>query len=139
MPLTREMYVQRYNVAASRARDQMWVFHSVPLSALGNPEDMRFQLLDHCYGVLAAPDDDGTLTAPVPADVRVEPFDSLFEQRVANRLVTLGYGVIPALPAERLRLAPAPDPRVRVLRGRATRDGRTAEPPPRTGHRAARP
>jgi hypothetical protein len=104
VPLTREMYVQRYNVAASRARDQMWVFHSVPLSALGNPEDMRFQLLDHCYGVLAAHDGEGTLTAPVPEDVRVEPFDSLFEQRVANRLVALGYGVVPAYPVERLRL-----------------------------------
>jgi hypothetical protein len=104
MPLTREMYVQRYNVAASRARDQMWVFHSVPLSALGNPEDMRFQLLDHCYGMLATQDGEGTLTAPVPPDVRVEPFDSLFEQRVANRLVTLGYGVIPSYSAERLRL-----------------------------------
>ncbi|MBB4907796.1 AAA domain-containing protein [Actinophytocola algeriensis] len=105
MPLTREMYVQRYNVAASRARDQMQVFHSVPLSALGNPEDMRFQLLDHCYGVMAAQDDEGTLAAPVPTDVRVEPFDSLFEQRVAHRLVTLGYGVVPAHSVERLRLS----------------------------------
>jgi hypothetical protein len=104
MPLTREMYVQRYNVAASRARDQMWVFHSVPLSALGNPEDMRFQLLDHCYGVMAAQGEDGVLPAPVPSDVRVEPFDSLFEQRVANRLVGLGYAVLPAYQAERLRL-----------------------------------
>ena len=104
MPLTREMYVQRYNVAASRARDQMWVFHSVPLSALGNPEDMRFQLLDHCYGVLAAQDGEGTLTTPVPDDVRVEPFDSLFEQRVANRLVALGYGVVLSYSVERLRL-----------------------------------
>jgi len=104
VPLTREMFVQRYNVAASRARDQMWVFHSVPLSALGNPEDMRFQLLDHCYGVMAAQDGEGTLTTPVPEDVRVEPFDSLFEQRVANRLVVLGYGVIPSYSVERLRL-----------------------------------
>lgn len=27
--LTRDLFVQRYNVAASRAKDQMWVFHSV--------------------------------------------------------------------------------------------------------------
>jgi hypothetical protein len=104
MPLTREMYVQRYNVAASRARDQMWVFHSVPLSALPNPEDMRFQLLDHCYGVLSTQGEEGVLAAPVPPDVRVEPFNSLFEQRVANRLVALGYAVIPAYSVERLRL-----------------------------------
>ncbi len=104
VPLTREMYVQRYNVAASRARDQMWVFHSVPLAALSNPEDMRFQLLDHCYGVMSTQDEDGALTAPVPADVRVEPFNSLFEQRLANRLVALGYPVVPAQSVERLRL-----------------------------------
>src|SRR5699024_1807098 len=48
--LTADQYVQRYNVAASRAKDQMWVFHSMPLSELTNPEDMRFQLLDYCYG-----------------------------------------------------------------------------------------
>jgi hypothetical protein len=87
VPLTREMFVQRYNVAASRARDQMWVFHSIPLAALSNPEDMRFPL-----------------TTAVPADVRVEPFNSLFEQRVANRLVGLGYTVMPAFSVERLRL-----------------------------------
>ena len=36
----------------------------------------------------------------VPEDVRVEPFDSLFEQRVFNRLVDRGYTVIPQFPAE---------------------------------------
>jgi hypothetical protein len=96
VPLTREMFVQRYNVAASRARDQMWVFHSIPLAALPNPEDMRFQLLDHCYGVMSMDRTEGVLTSAVPSDVRVEPFNSLFEQRVANRLVGLGYAVVPA-------------------------------------------
>lgn len=104
VPLTREMFVQRYNVAASRARDQMWVFHSIPLAALSNPEDMRFQLLDHCYGVMSADRSEGVLTSAVPSDVRVEPFNSLFEQRVANRLVGLGYAVIPSFSVERLRL-----------------------------------
>jgi hypothetical protein len=104
VPLTREMFVQRYNVAASRARDQMWVFHSIPLAALSNPEDMRFQLLDHCYGVMSADRSEGVLTSTVPPDVRVEPFNSLFEQRVANRLLGLGYAVAPAYSVERLRL-----------------------------------
>jgi len=35
---------QRYNVAASRARDQVWLFHSVTLNNM-NPADMRYQLL----------------------------------------------------------------------------------------------
>ncbi|GAB3448022.1 hypothetical protein GCM10027436_40600 [Actinophytocola sediminis] len=95
VPLTRDLYVQRYNVAASRARDQMWLFHSIPPGALDNAEDMRFQLLDHCYGL------DGQretyLRAPAPEDRLVEPFDSLFHQHVANRLLALGYTVTPDL------------------------------------------
>jgi very-short-patch-repair endonuclease len=94
VPLTRELFVQRYNVAASRARDQMWLFHSIPPGALDNAEDMRFQLLDHCYGVVAAPEQ--AIPAMVaPQDTLVEPFDSLFTQHVSNRLVSLGYSVLP--------------------------------------------
>jgi very-short-patch-repair endonuclease len=100
--LTRQLYVQRYNVAASRAKDQMWLFHSVTLQELGNPEDMRFALLDYCYGVInrTAVDDDRVLTTAVPDDLRVDPFDSLFEQRVFNRLYDRGFTVIPQYPAE---------------------------------------
>ncbi|MPZ80197.1 MAG: AAA family ATPase [Actinophytocola sp.] len=94
VPLTRDLYVQRYNVAASRAKDQMWLFHSIPPGALDNAEDMRFQLLDHCYGVLASPPDE-SLRMVAPEDTLVEPFPSLFTQHVANRLVALGYSVVP--------------------------------------------
>ncbi|GAA2998643.1 hypothetical protein GCM10010483_49380 [Actinokineospora diospyrosa] len=103
--LTADLYVQRYNVAASRAKDQMWVFHSVRLSDLSNPEDMRFQLLDYCYGVAGRPSGDGGTTSNlVPENDRVEPFDSLFEQRVHNRLVNHGYTVIPQYPSQRYRI-----------------------------------
>ncbi|XVS66404.1 AAA domain-containing protein [Actinosynnema sp. CA-299493] len=103
--LTQDLYVQRFNVAASRAKDQMWVFHSLRLSDLGNPEDMRFQLLDYCYALSGRVDgvDDATHTA-VPEDRKVEPFDSLFEQRVFNRLVDRGYSVVPQFPAEGYRI-----------------------------------
>ncbi len=98
--LTAEMYVQRYNVAASRAKDQMWVFHSVGLSDLGNPEDMRFALLDYVYGVIhQSQHNDGHAMGTVPDDVRVEPFDSLFEQRVFNKIVDRGYIVVPQFEA----------------------------------------
>lgn len=101
--LTGDVYVQRYNVAASRARDQMWLFHSVALSALGNPEDMRFQLLDHCYN--ATRGTGATAVGERVSDtVRVEPFESLFEQRVHNRLCELGYTVIPRFPVEGYRI-----------------------------------
>lgn len=98
--LTAAQYVQRFNVAASRAKDQMWVYHSMPREALTNAEDMRYQLLDYCYGVAnrtsAGP---GELPSAVPEDVRVSPFDSLFEQRVFNRIVDRGYTVTPQVDA----------------------------------------
>ncbi|GAA4991811.1 AAA domain-containing protein [Pseudonocardia tropica] len=99
--LTQPANVQRFNVAASRAKDQMWVFHSVRLDQLHNPEDMRFALLDYCYGVArrGEQDDSGTVAGNVPDDQRVSPFDSLFEQRVCNRLVDRGYAVVPQYPA----------------------------------------
>jgi very-short-patch-repair endonuclease len=40
-------------------------------------------------------DDSGAVGGLVPEDQRVEPFDSLFEQRVHNRLVGRGYTVTP--------------------------------------------
>ncbi|WP_307857471.1 AAA domain-containing protein [Mycobacterium sp. SM1] len=93
--LTGDQYVQRFNVAASRAKDQMWVYHSMPREPLTNKEDMRRQLLDYCYGVVnRAHADTGELTlGSVPEDVVVPPFDSLFEQRVYNRIVDRGYTV----------------------------------------------
>ncbi|MFE0590562.1 AAA domain-containing protein [Micromonospora echinospora] len=109
--LTGEAYVQRYNVAASRAKDQMWLFHSVPLADLGNPEDLRFRLLEYCYavagraqGVTGGDATSGVVTGRVPHDRRVEPFDSLFEQRVYNRLYDRGYTVFPQYPVEQYRI-----------------------------------
>jgi hypothetical protein len=93
---TKEMNLQRYNVAASRARDQMWLYHSVDLAELSHPEDLRRRLLDYCYGVVKRSSEVAPqFQNPVPEDVRVPPFDSLFEQRVFNRLVDRGYSVVP--------------------------------------------
>jgi very-short-patch-repair endonuclease/KaiC/GvpD/RAD55 family RecA-like ATPase len=99
---TTDMYVQRYNVAASRAKDQMWLFHSVVAEDIGNPADMRRQLLDYVYGVInrESAHDERILHDAVPENDRVEPFDSLFEQRVFNRINGRGYTVIPQYPAE---------------------------------------
>lgn len=98
--LTADTYVQRFNVAASRAKDQMWVYHSMPREALTNAGDMRFQLLDYCYGVANRTSaGNGELPSAVPEDVRVAPFDSLFEQRVFNRIVDRGFTVTPQFEA----------------------------------------
>lgn len=99
--LNREMYVQRYNVAVSRAQDQLWLFHSVTLDQVPRTDDLRHQLLDYCYGIMRK----GRDLAPgvsdlVPEDVRAEPFDSLFEQRVHNRMVERGFTVVPQLEAQ---------------------------------------
>ena len=103
--LTQEMYVQRFNVAASRAQDQMWVFHSVDLGELTNPEDLRRQLLEYCYGVVnRSTVVDAQFENPVPEDVRVLPFDSLFEQRVFNRIIERGFTVIPQFEVEGYRI-----------------------------------
>ncbi len=95
--LTAIQYVQRFNVAASRAKDQMWVYHSMPREALSNTEDMRFQLLDYCYGTInrSRADSESPVKSSVPEDVVVLPFDSLFEQRVFNRILDRGYTVWP--------------------------------------------
>jgi very-short-patch-repair endonuclease len=90
-------YVQRYNVAASRAKDQLWLFHSIDLEDVNNPEDMRHQLLKYCYRVADRWDShtDSAHLLPVPEDVRVAPFDSLFEQRVYNRMIAHGLNIEP--------------------------------------------
>ena len=100
--ITSSTYIQRYNVAASRAKDQMWLFHSMLLSDLGNPEDMRFALLDYMTNVQSRQQnaDPRVRKDLVPDDVRVEPFDSLFEQRVFNHIHGRGYSVIAQYPAE---------------------------------------
>ncbi len=42
-----ELVKKRYNVAASRARDQLWVVHSFDAQRDLKPDDLRFQLLQH--------------------------------------------------------------------------------------------
>lgn len=102
MPLTGQQYVQRFNVAASRAKDQMWVYHSMARDTLTNTECMRYQLLDYCYGVVDRPKGGSDVPAVgvVPEDRLVTPFDSLFEQRVFNRIVDRGYTVHAQYPAQ---------------------------------------
>ncbi len=80
------MFKQRFNVAASRARDQMWVVHSIDARNHLKPGDLRRRLIEYAedpYRVLKALEDVGAST------------ESPFEKEVATRLVRLGYKVIP--------------------------------------------
>ncbi|HZD02459.1 MAG TPA: AAA domain-containing protein [Actinomycetes bacterium] len=93
--------VQRFNVAASRAEDQMWLFHSVQLHDL-NPDCVRWKLLNHCLNPPAA--QEGEEIGEVRPDILREPFDSLFEQRVYLRLGERGYTVLPQQEVHNFRI-----------------------------------
>lgn len=102
--LVRELYVQRFNVAASRAKDQLWLIHSVTLNDVPNPDDMRHQLLDYCYDIVNRRANEEPNSLRVSEDERDERFDSLFEQRVYNRIVEHGYTVEPQVDANGYRI-----------------------------------
>ncbi|WP_446223315.1 AAA domain-containing protein [Nocardia sp. IBHARD005] len=88
-----DVTVERYNVAVSRARDQVWLFHSVTLDHLGNSEDLRFRLLDYFLSVEDSIDTGDIVSERFSDDTLVDPFESLFEQQVYNGLVDRGYRV----------------------------------------------
>jgi very-short-patch-repair endonuclease len=90
--LTGDRYNRPFNVATSRALEQMWLFHSVDLSDL-SPDCLRYRLIDYFRnpGVKTTAFDH----TKVFDDRLVEPFDSLFEQRVFLRIVSKGYRVLP--------------------------------------------
>jgi len=83
---------QRFNVAASRAKHQMWLFHSVGLEHL-NPEGIRAALVRHFVDPVAQ--DIVGFEGEVDRDIRHDKFDSLFEQRVFLDIRNMGYVVEP--------------------------------------------
>lgn len=92
---TNQAAEQRFNVAVSRAKEQVWLFHSVQLDDLTNTEDLRYKLLDHFKNyrqVLKVRTDrvPRGLNTPPP-----KPFDSWFEVDVYNDVVEKGISVIP--------------------------------------------
>ncbi|MDX3854223.1 AAA domain-containing protein [Streptomyces sp. AK02-01A] len=93
---------RRFNVAASRARDQMWLFTSVTPDQLRS-RDLRHSLLTYMQ---APPELQGTspTLSSVSPDERCEPFDSLFEQRVFRKIKECGYHVVPQWKASDKRI-----------------------------------
>lgn len=80
------MYKKRFNVAASRARDQMWVVHSLSPEIDLKAGDLRRRLIQHA-------EDPAALMRSLE---RVErQTESEFERLVLRRLVAAGYRVIP--------------------------------------------
>ncbi|WP_157432845.1 AAA domain-containing protein [Actinomadura rifamycini] len=93
-PFTSRRYEQRVNVAASRARDQMWVFHSVRPNDL-HPDDQRAALVRYAS--------DGPRSADAAADPESR-CESDFERRVLRMLLDRGYLVTPQHPVGNLRI-----------------------------------
>ena len=81
-----ELFKQRFNVAASRARDQMWIVHSLSPHNDLKPDDLRRQLIEH------AEDPARLMRALEEKDKRAQ---SNFELEVMKRLATAGYRVTP--------------------------------------------
>ena len=85
---------RRFNVAMSRAIEQVLLFHSVQLEDLSNNNDWRYKLLDHFKNynshqkILSKPIEIRPGTQP-------EPFDSWFEVDVYNDIISKQFSVIP--------------------------------------------
>lgn len=75
---------QRYNVAASRARDQLWIIHSLDYAKDLKPGDMRRDLLEYAEN----PQAHIHLIEAVEAKA-----ESPFEETVAKSLIAAGYHV----------------------------------------------
>ncbi|HWE22422.1 MAG TPA: AAA domain-containing protein [Myxococcales bacterium] len=80
-----QMFKQRFNVAASRARDQMWVVHSLDPADL-KPKDLRRRLIQHAEDPAAV-----RLLLKQSEDAR----ETALEHEVHNRLFEAGYRVMP--------------------------------------------
>lgn len=102
--LSRREHKQRFNVAASRAKEQMWLFHSATLNDL-SPLCLRYKLLEYCQNpkveqadVLGVDIDHLRLlssTSRRHEDKPPDPFDSWFEVDVFLMIHDRGYRVIP--------------------------------------------
>ncbi len=81
-----ELFKQRFNVAASRARDQMWIVHSLSPHNDLKADDLRRQLIEH------AEDPARLMRALEEKEKRTQ---SNFEREVMKRLAAAGYRVTP--------------------------------------------
>ncbi len=94
-PLTDKGAAQRFNVAATRARDQIFLFHSIPLEEFRNQNDWRFKLLNWYY-------DPKKEELKAGREALKKEFDSgrasQFSYEVGNLILDKGYQVLPEYP-----------------------------------------
>lgn len=75
---------QRFNVAVSRAKDQLWLMHSITVNELSNRDDMRYQLLSYMANPLKE-----------ETESNRSKCESEFERQVFDDITAKGYRVIP--------------------------------------------
>lgn len=100
--LTSQKDERRFNVAVSRAQEQLWLFHSATLSDL-NSNCLRYKLLEYCNNPkldspLSQQFDINQLSALAHPENRSnsrppDPFDSWFEVDVYLQIIQRGYRV----------------------------------------------
>jgi hypothetical protein len=86
--LVRDADRQRFNVATSRARDQVHLFHSARLDDIKNPSCVRYKLLSWYLNPPIA-----EMTAGI--EILKKRAESEFEIEVGGRIISRGYKVIP--------------------------------------------
>lgn len=86
---------QRFNVAATRGRDQVFLYHSIPVQEFRNQNDWRYKILNWYY-------DPKTEELEVGRKALKKEFDSgrasQFSFDVGNILIDRGYQVLPEYP-----------------------------------------
>jgi very-short-patch-repair endonuclease len=89
------VFKQRYNVAASRARDQLWLMHSLAPERDLQPADLRRRLIEHVR------DPQAVARSEVATAPRAE---SGFEHLMIAGLVAAGFRVMPQVEIGRYRI-----------------------------------
>jgi very-short-patch-repair endonuclease len=74
---------RRFNVAASRSRNQLWLFHSATLNDIRNQSCLRYQLISYCQNPTMQ-EFEGSR----------DKCESEFEKHVYDRIIERGYRVI---------------------------------------------
>jgi very-short-patch-repair endonuclease len=94
--LSGNMFEQRFNVAASRARDRLYLVRSLHAGELSEADNLRRRLVDHFQRPLAEVTDD-------TRDL-IDECESRFEQEVYTALCQRGYRVVPQVKAGAFRI-----------------------------------
>lgn len=90
-----DLMKKRYNVAVSRAKDQLWVVYSFDWTKEVTPNDLRYRLLDYINAVNSKKKSNDQIE---------EKSESPFEESVAKLLNERGYSFIQQYPVGAYRL-----------------------------------